>query len=584
MFFMKPATKAILEQSGAETPGPEAGVRGSTADGLVAAAAPSSSWHAAKSALFRYGISILAVGASVLLKLEFQRRDLPFPFTSFSLAAIALSFWYGGKGPGVLAAVATSVALACLFIPTNSNGLAIPASLANHVFLAVLVGWIVLSRRHAEDLLNQARSELESKVIARTASLRLANEELQAEIAERRRAEEALRASEQVARGQAEALIRSLDVLASAPEPCSFIGQMLGTMSGLLNAQSAIMWWLDEESDALVVRATVQGSDAAVAAPAIAASDHPLIKNPKLWKQDAIVQQVLSTGAPVVYEDLEHDPRVSDAMREYFRSKKARKCLAVPILFAGRVKGLISIRHGERSPYRPEEIELAQALTHQAMLAIQLTEFAEQRRNSAVLEERNRIARDIHDTLAQGFTGVIIQLEAAEDATSNSLMNEANEHLHRAADLARQSLSEARRSVRALRPQALENATFWDALKSNIRNRTVGTTIVTEFQLVGTPCELSEACQENLLRIGQEALTNTLKHARATQFKSRLSFGEQETRLELEDNGAGFEIHDRHDGFGLAGMHERVAQMGGKITVTSTPGAGTKILVVLPVT
>jgi Signal transduction histidine kinase len=82
----------------------------------------------------------------------------------------------------------------------------------------------------------------------------------------------------------------------------------------------------------------------------------------------------------------------------------------------GRVRGFIGIRHGERPSYRPEEIELAQALAHQAMLAIQLNEFAEKSRQSAILEERNRMARDIHDTLAQGFTGVIVQLEAADDA------------------------------------------------------------------------------------------------------------------------------------------------------------------------
>ena len=82
----------------------------------------------------------------------------------------------------------------------------------------------------------------------------------------------------------------------------------------------------------------------------------------------------------------------------------------------GQVRGFVGIRHGDRPPYRPEEIELAQALAHQAMFAIQLNQFADQSQQAAVLEERNRMARDMHDTLAQGFTGVIIQLEAAEDA------------------------------------------------------------------------------------------------------------------------------------------------------------------------
>src|SRR5205809_8000074 len=119
------------------------------------------------------------------------------------------------------------------------------------------------------------------------------------------------------------------------------------------------------------------------------------------------------------------------------------------------------------------------------MLAIQLKEFAEQSRQAAILEERNRMARDIHGTLAQGFTGVIVQLEAAEDAISCGYRKEADNHLHRAGELARQSLSEARRSVHALRPRALQEHNFWDALKGIIRNTTVGTALHTKFAAQG---------------------------------------------------------------------------------------------------
>ena len=110
----------------------------------------------------------------------------------------------------------------------------------------------------------------------------------------------------------------------------------------------------------------------------------------------------------------------------------------------GQVRGFVGIRHLDVASYRPEEIELTQALAHQVMLALQLNEFAEQGQRAAVLEERNRMARDIHDTLAQGFTGVIVQLEAAQDAVSCGCREEADNHLHRAAELARRSLSEAR--------------------------------------------------------------------------------------------------------------------------------------------
>src|SRR4029453_15531892 len=155
------------------------------------------------------------------------------------------------------------------------------------------------------------------------------------------------------------------------------------------------------------------------------------------------------------------------------------------------------------------------------MLAIQLNEFAEQSRQSAVLEERNRMARDIHDTLAQGFTGVIVQLESAEDEMAFSRRKEANEHLRRASELARRGLNEARRSVHALRPQALQRDNFWEALKGIIKNTTAGTTLHTRFELRGRLRHLPLVWQENLLHIGQEAMTNALKYARPHNFETR---------------------------------------------------------------
>lgn len=394
---------------------------------------------------------------------------------------------------------------------------------------------------------------------------------------ERDRAQAALRASEQLARGQVEALTYSLDVLATAPAPDKFLGQMLGTIGRLLGAQSVILWLVNEATESLVLRAAAQGANFQAQDP-----EHPFVENPLLWKEDKVLQETVFTGAPVICEDIENDPRVTAAVREYFKSNGTKKYLTIPTLVGGQVKGFIGIRHGERPPYRPEEIELAQALAHQAMLAIQLNEFAEQNRQSAILEERNRMARDIHDTLAQGFTGVIVQLEAVEDAIASSRRKEANEHLRRASELARRSLNEARRSVHALRPQALQQSNFWEALKGIIKNTTVGTGLRTTFQLRGKLRDLPLVWQENLLHIGQEALTNSLKYARARNFDTQLTFNTKDLRLELCDDGDGFRVGDRHDGFGLEGMRERVEQMGGALKIVSARGKGTKIVVTLP--
>jgi PAS domain S-box-containing protein len=394
---------------------------------------------------------------------------------------------------------------------------------------------------------------------------------------ERDRAEDALRASEQLARGQVEALTYSLDVLATAPAPDKFLGQMLSTIGRLLGAQSVILWLLNEATESLALRAAAQGANFAAADP-----EHPFVKNPLLWKEDKVLQETVFTGAPVICEDIENDPRVTTAIRDYFKANGTKKYLTIPTMVGGQVKGFIGIRHGERPAYRPEEIELAQALAHQAMLAIQLNEFAEQSRQSAILEERNRMARDIHDTLAQGFTGVIVQLESAEDAIACCRRKETNEHLRRASELARRSLNEARRSVHALRPQALQQANFWEALKGTVKNTTAGTALHTTFDLRGKMRDLPPVWQQNLLHIGQEALTNALKYARPRNFDTRLIFNTKQLRLELRDDGGGFKVKDRHDGLGLAGMRERVEQMGGELKITSARGKGTNVVVTLP--
>jgi len=397
------------------------------------------------------------------------------------------------------------------------------------------------------------------------------------DISERKRSEEALRASEQVARGQVEALTYSLDVLATASEPQKFLGKMLSTICRLLIGQSASLWLFDEPTDSLILRLVVDSVSAVGVKP-----EHPLVHNPRSWKENPVIQELFFAAGPIVCEDIETDSRVNDQFREYFMPKETKKFLAVPILVGEQVRGMIMVRHSDRPPYRTEEIGLMQALAHQVMLAIRLTEVGEQSQQAAVLAERNRMARDVHDTLAQGFTGVIVQLEAAEYAISEGDRKAADNHLHRAGELARRNLSEARRSVHALRPEALEQDDFWQALKGIVKSTTVGTTLHTTFEIQGKVPLLPPAWQENLLRIGQEALSNTLKYAHARSFRTRLVANSKELRLELRDDGSGFQIKEQHDGIGLIGMRERAEEMGGTLKIVSSRAKGTTIKAILP--
>jgi PAS domain S-box-containing protein len=393
---------------------------------------------------------------------------------------------------------------------------------------------------------------------------------------ERDRAEEALRASEQLARSHVDLMMRSLDVLATEAAPEKLIGETLKTITRHLHPRSVMLWLRSQEDDSLRLRVAIEGEQQVAPDPR-----HPFVRDLQAWKRSILVREMLVTKAPAVCDDIEHDPRISADLREYLVNRGCRKFLVVPMFVSGEVRGFIGIQHVDRGAYRAEEIELAQALAHHIMIAAHGQEVSEQQRQAAILKERTRMARDIHDTLAQGFTGVIVQLDAAVEALRDEEPEGAARHIGRARDLARESLSEARRSVHALRQQALEKAAFPDALKAIIQNTTAGTSLHASFQLEGEPCELAPSVEENLLRIGQEALTNALKHAHAGEFRARLSFDSGAVCLELRDNGDGFVVDGvQGGGFGLIGMKERAEQIGATLTICSEPGAGTRIVVV----
>ncbi|HZZ16002.1 MAG TPA: GAF domain-containing protein, partial [Candidatus Sulfotelmatobacter sp.] len=395
---------------------------------------------------------------------------------------------------------------------------------------------------------------------------------------ERKLTQQDLARSEQLARGHVEVMMRSLDVLATEAAPEKFIAEMLRTIGQRLRASTVMLWLRNHEDDMLRLHLTIEGDQQVPPDP-----EHPYIKDPQGWKRSLQFQEMFFTKGPVVCDDIEHDPRILAEFREYLMKRGRKKFMAIPMFVLGEVRGFIGIQHVEGGAYRPEEIELAQALAHHVMMAAHSAELGEQLRHAAVLKERTRMARDIHDTLAQGFTGVILQTDAAEEALLEEDPEHAVRHMRRARELARESLGEARRSVHALRPQALEKAAFPDALKAIITNAAAGTSLRANFQLKGEPRELQPAVEENLLHIGQEALTNALKHAHATEFLARLCFDSGAVRLELRDNGDGFVVDAVNgEGFGLIGMKERAEQIGATLTILSETGAGTEIVAVSP--
>jgi len=202
----------------------------------------------------------------------------------------------------------------------------------------------------------------------------------------------------------------------------------------------------------------------------------------------------------------------------------------------------------------------------------------------AVLHERTRVARELHDTVEQGLAGIALQLEAV-DGSFRTAPERAGESLNVARQMLRYSLEETRRSVMDLRAQALETRDLAGALESLARQMTLNTSAQAHVRVTGPVQRLDAAKEHHLLRIGLEALTNALKHGRATRIEIELRFAPNSTDLIVTDNGQGLESAERATGgahFGLQGVRERVDKLGGMLDIDSAPGAGTRLAVVIP--
>ncbi|HYL75135.1 MAG TPA: two-component regulator propeller domain-containing protein [Bryobacteraceae bacterium] len=206
-------------------------------------------------------------------------------------------------------------------------------------------------------------------------------------------------------------------------------------------------------------------------------------------------------------------------------------------------------------------------------------------RFALVLDERARLAREIHDTLAQGFVGISSQLDAVA-LTLNGHLDTARQHLNLARKMARHSLTEARRSVMDLRASALEGHDLQTAISQAARQWTAGSAVQVEVDIAGKSRKLPEEMEQHLLRIAQEAVTNTVKHAHAHKVRIGLEMDNGRLRMQVTDDGEGFEqtgAFSEIDGhFGLLGMRERAQRLGGELQLASKPGQGTKVEVTVP--
>jgi signal transduction histidine kinase len=464
------------------------------------------------------------------------------------------------------AAVAGS---AHLDFPTELDRLLLSVA-ANQAAVALQNARTEAALRASEARYHDLSDELEQRVRERTAEVTRTVEALDAEVAEREQAE-------RTSRAQTRALTRVLERLTQEQRFEEFPGIVLAAIVEQFGAASGALWIFDEAAGFFERLLDCEGGRVFLAGD----PDHPFpqkrLDTRKIPDWEGVKAAYLR-GECLVLTDRETVHALEPNIRAAAAERGIRTVLLVPMLLQGRLFGTYSVRSTRRENYGPHDFSLAQALAHQATLAIQMSRLSEQARQTAVLQERTRMAGEIHDGLGQAFTGILLQLGALELLLAGRSAQERT-LLESARDLAREGLVEARRSAHALRPQALEETDLAGALERMTRQLNAAQTTRITFRLHGAPRPLRPDVADHLLRIGQEALTNALRHAQAREVAVALTFAEAELWLCVTDDGRGFAMETplpRED-FGLTGMQERAGLIGAQLTVASQPGCGTQV-------
>jgi two-component system, NarL family, sensor kinase len=357
--------------------------------------------------------------------------------------------------------------------------------------------------------------------------------------------------------------------------------EVLVQVTGLFGLQTGWVWLLNEQGEPYLA--------AAQSLPPYL-GDHPERMTGYCLCLDTFLEGCLEGAANI---DVLRCSRLKNAERDSDPSSWGLRFHASVPIYAGAMPlGVLNVASEDWRELHAEELQLLHIIGDQIGLAIQRARLSAERTYAATrlatTEERNRLAREIHDTLAQGLAAITLQLETA-DALSSSRPERAQEAIRRALSLARDNLEEARRSVMDLRAAPLQNRTLPEALGALAAGSCddASTTVLFScFPASAFPL-LPARLEEGIYRIAQEALANACHHAHARQVDMTLSVDEHQLSIVVQDDGLGFDpdwvaasVSEGH--FGLAGMAERVKLLGGAICIQSELGAGTRIDVSVP--
>jgi signal transduction histidine kinase len=393
---------------------------------------------------------------------------------------------------------------------------------------------------------------------------------LRNEVSERRRAECQAHIQDQAAQ-------LTLDLIAKEPDISGFFAGFTKKLVEETDSHACGVWLLDQDQSScdlwlahLHQKLFTPGEAGwdGLAIPRAAMSAHLFAYKPG-W-----TETILYTS---------HDPRLPDGVRQFNVSERVEAVAVAPLVLGANTMGWIALSTHDASMCEQQWARaLLEAIARQATLVLHQTRLADQRRledsRRAVLEERNRLARDIHDTLAQGFGAILMQLQAARREAGDRLPEGAAANLDAAVNLARTHLVDARRSVGALRPLAGAGRDITTGLKRLADTARLTTTVPIDVVLDELPT-FDAGVEREILGIAQEALSNAARHSRAKRITLQASAQRSDGfRLLVTDDGRGIASDRRDTGFGMTSMQERANRIGASLTIVTAPRAGTQVV------
>lgn len=381
----------------------------------------------------------------------------------------------------------------------------------------------------------------------------------------------------------AEGLRDILNVLNSDRPRGEILGYIVAEASHLLGSNGGVIYHLDRERGCVTIEASHGLPEAFVALETFPLHKGSVVNDLLSRRPVAIpdLSSYLSTEAPFT-EGTAEDAKIRtwlDIMTRHYRAY-----LGVPLVIKDQMYGTLGVYYREPQMFSDEEVQLAVAFGDQAALAIENARLRSQASQVAVVAERERLARELHDSVTQSLYSLTLLAEASQRLVGAGDLEPVREYTVRLGEIAQQALREMRLLVYQLRPLVLKREGLVGALQQRLDavEKRAG---VDARLLVEGPVELRAEVEDGLYRIAQEALNNALKHAAPTSVIVRIEVKEEGVMLEVSDDGRGFDPERVSDegGMGLANMRERAERLGGALTLLSAPGAGTTVRVSLEV-